>query len=755
MTYLLIKIKINPALGSSKDQEGFWRVHIIRGGKNMENSKNILIIGGGYGGIETAKKLAKRYKKRPDVSITLVDKHPFHTLMTELHEVAGHRVDPDAVRISFSKVFGASKVRVVLDTIDTVDFENRRAISAHNSYPYDYLVIGSGAEPDFFGVPGVQENSLTLWSFDDALRIRSHIETTFERAVAEQDPEKRAKLLTFVVAGAGFTGIELAGELIEWRDVMCAKWLVNKGDVKIIVVEAMASILPILEEDLRQKVEAYMRKKGADLRTNAPIVGAEPGIVKLKDGSTIETGTFIWTCGVQGSAFAESLPLTKGQIRKKGRILVTDEMRSVDHDNVFLVGDNLWFIENAKSLPQIVETALQTAEVAAHNVAAAIDGTEVKKFKSNYHGFMISVGGKYAVSNAGGIKLSGFFAQAMKHLVNLHYFLGVAGINQCWEYVKNEFLDMRHGRSILRGLAAYKTRGYWLFPLRLWLGLTWLMEGINKIGEGWLAWSTGTKSSWMFSKGIIQAGMAKVAAAASGAASAAATAVAGAAASGAASDAVSAASEQVVDSAGAVASGAAAVSSAPVWSAAVTGAANAAGAGGASDAVSAASDQVVNGATSAVSGAADAVNSAAHGATQAVAHAFAPVWDMTKPIFSAHGVVATWFRTTFMDGIFSHVPFQLFQLMVVGTEMAIGLALIGGLFTWWAAVASIAMCFVFTLSGMFTWDQVWFIFAGFLMLGGAGRAIGLDCWVVPRFKKWWNGTKFARKHYFYLDGPSK
>lgn len=728
----------------------------------MENEKKILVLGGGYAGIEAAKKLAKRYKKRSDVSITLVDKHPFHTLMTELHEVAGHRVDPDAVRIPFSKVFGASKVQVVLDTIETVDFENRRAISAHHSYSYDYLVIGSGAEPDFFGVPGVQENSMTLWSFDDALRIRSHVETTFERAVAEQDKEKRAKLLTFVVAGAGFTGIELAGELIEWRDVMCAKWLVNKNDVKIIVVEAMASILPILEEDLRGKVEAYMRKKGADLRTNAPIVGAEPGLVKLKDGSTIETGTFIWTCGVQGSAFAEALPLTKGQIRKKGRILVTDEMRSVDHDNVFLVGDNLWFIENAKPLPQIVETALQTAEVAAHNVAAAMEGTEPKKFKSNYHGFMISVGGKYAVSNAGGIKLSGFFAQAMKHLVNLHYFLGVAGINQCWEYIKNEFLDMRHGRSILRGLGAYKTRGYWLFPLRLWLGLTWLMEGINKIGEGWLAWSTGTKSSWMFSKGVIQAGVAKLVGAATGAANAAAATVVGAAASGtatagAASDAVSAASEQVVDSAAAVASGAVAVSSTPAWSAAGNAVGNAAAGagGGTSDAVSAASEQVVNSATSAVSGAADAVNSAAHAAAQAVNHAFAPVWDMTKPIFSANGIVATWFRTTFMDGIFSHVPFQLFQLMVVGTEMAIGLALIGGLFTWWAAAASIVMCLVFTLSGMFTWDQVWFIFAGFLMLGGAGRAFGLDCWVVPLFKKWWNGTKFGRKHYFYLDGPSK
>jgi NADH dehydrogenase len=131
------------------------------------------------------------------------------------------------------------------------------------------------------------------------------------------------------------------------------------------------------------------------------------------------------------------------------------------------------------------------------------------------------------------------------------------------------------------------------------------------------------------------------------------------------------------------------------------------------------------------------------------------VWDFTRPILDQSGTVATWFRTTFMDNMMALLPFQGFQLMVVLVEMAIGLAMIGGLFTWWAAVVSIVMCFIFTLSGLFEWYKLWFIFGGFLLLGGAGRAFGLDCWVVPLFKKWWNGTRFARKHYFYLDGPSK
>jgi NADH dehydrogenase len=683
--------------------------------------KNILIIGGGYGGIAAAKKLAKKYAHNADVSITLVDRRPFHTLMTELHEVAGHRVEQDSVRVPYAKIFGASKTKVVLDKIDAIDFAHNEAKSATRSYKYDYLILGSGAEPEFFGIPGIKENSFTLWSFDDAMKLRYHIDDIFEKAVAEQDRVKRRKMLTFVVAGGGFTGIEMAGELLEWRDTMCAKWLIAKNEVRIAIVEALPNILPMLEEDLRDKVSWYMKQHGAELLVNTPIVGAEPGVVKLKDGSVLETGTFIWTAGVTGCAFAESLELSKGPFGKnipaagdgppkrnrKGRLLVTDEIRSVDYPNVFPVGDNLWFEENGKPLPQIVETAVQTGETAAHNVIAAIEGGQAKKFKSNFHGFMVSVGGKYAVSNAMGIKLSGFFAMAMKHIVNLHYLIGVAGFNQCWEYIKHEFLDMQHGRSFVRGFGAYKTRGYWLLPIRLWLGLMWIFEGINKIGEGWLSWAQGSKSGWMFSPGTLQSGADAVTAATSWDAGDAAV------------GAISAADD-------------------------LFGAA----AGAADDLFGAATDLFGE----AASTAADAVSAASGTATEST---FQGVWDLTKPIFDFNGVVATWFRTTFMDGMAAYIPFQAFQLMVVLVEMAIGCAMIGGLFTWWAAVISIVMCLVFTLSGMFAWNQVWFIFAGFLLLGGAGRAFGLDCWVVPLFKKWWNGTRFARRRYWYLDGPSK
>ncbi|MCX7028369.1 MAG: hypothetical protein NT061_13000 [Spirochaetes bacterium] len=159
--------------------------------------------------------------------------------------------------------------------------------------------------------------------------------------------------------------------------------------------------------------------------------------------------------------------------------------------------------------------------------------------------------------------------------------------------------------------------------------------------------------------------------------------------------------------------------------------------------------------TVAATSAATAASGAAAPAADAVAKVFRDVWDLTKPIISPTSGFVTWFRTTFMDGIFAYLPFTLFQVMVVVMEIAVGLALFGGCFTWLAAVVSIGMCILFTFSGMFAWNQLWFVFAGILMLGGAGRTFGFDYWVVPFVKRWWNGTPFARKWHFYGDDPTK
>ena len=389
----------------------------------------------------------------------------------------------------------------------------------------------------------------------------------------------------------------------------------------------------------------------------------------------------------------------------------------------------------------IVESAHFSADAAAANIIADIDGGSVHDFKANYHGFMVSHRQHItACPTPAGIRLSGRAALAMKHLINMYYLFNVAGLNQVWEYFKHEFLDMKSGRSIIGGFFSYKIRGYWPLLLRLWLGLSWVFEGINKIGEGWLAFSSGTQSGWMFSKGVVQAGV-KAAADATSAATAAsgvaATSAATAAASGvAATSAATAAAGVAATSAATAAAGTAATSAATA----------ATGVAATSAATAATGAAATSAATAAAGTAAVAAPAASH---------FHAVWDMSTPILDPNSGIVHWFKRVFMDGLFAYLPYQLFQSMVVATEMGIGLILLGGFFTWFGAVASIGLCLVFTLSGMFSWSQAWYVFAALLMMGGAGRAFGLDYWSVRFFKKWWNGTRLARRTHLYCDDPSK
>ncbi len=663
----------------------------------MGEKKRILILGGGYGGVWAGKILEKRFRKRKDVEITLVDMRPFHTLMTELHEVAGWRTEPESAQVSFHKIFATKNIRVVLDRILKVDVEARVAVSAQAEYPFDYIVVGVGAEPEYFGIPGVKENSFSLWSFEDAMRLRCHVEHVFGEAAKETDRAKRERMLTFVVAGAGFTGIEMVGELLEYRDVMCRKHFIDRKEVRVVNIEALPSILPILEEPLRAKAEKYLKKVGCEILLSQAIVGAEPGKVLLKSGQVVETDTFIWTCGVKASDFAGSLAVPMG---KRNRIECDLEMKSPKYSYLYVVGDNAGLMLDGKPMAQVVESAHFSAEAAAKNIIADIDGGERHIFKPNYHGFIVSIGGKYAVANAGGMKTSGIVAMAMKHMINMYYLFCIAGVNQVWEYFKHEFLDMKDNRTVIGGFLTYKVRSYWPLLLRMWLGLMWVMEGVNKIGEGWFDFTGGSRSGWMFSPGVKQAGLP--------------------------ADAASAASEAWGETAEAVT----------------------AATGEVAEAVTAATGEVV-------ADAASAASAAWEGAAEGAEKVLGKIWDLSKPILDPAGGLVTWFRTTFMDGLFAYLPFQAFQIMIVVMEIAIGLALFGGCFTWLAAAASIGMCVIFTMSGMFAWDQLWFVFAGILMLGGLGRAFGCDYWVVPFFKKWWNGTKIARKWHFYADDPTK
>ena len=185
--------------------------------------------------------------------ITLIDKTATNP-DDELHEVAGNRVGEESVKISFDRIFSGKMVNVVQDTIGDIDFKEQTLKGERSTYHYDQLIIGTGAQTADFNIPGVKDHAFYLWSLDDALRIRCHIEQMVKDASREADPQKRAQMLTFVVAGGGFTGVELVGELTEWLPVLCKENGIDfKKEVRLINCEALGNILNMLPEKPRAK----------------------------------------------------------------------------------------------------------------------------------------------------------------------------------------------------------------------------------------------------------------------------------------------------------------------------------------------------------------------------------------------------------------------------------------------------------------------------------------------------------------------
>jgi NADH:ubiquinone reductase (H+-translocating) len=738
--------------------------------------KKVLIIGGSYAGVKAGKTLHKIFKNNDDVEITLVDKNPFHTLMTELHEVAGHRTDPDSIRIDLRKIFRERKVRIVTDKITKWDFENKTLEGARFSYEYDYLILAVGNESNFFGVNGAEENSHTLWSYEDAVNLREHVEDMFVRASFEHDIEERKRLLTFAVCGGGFTGVEMVGELGEAKDHLAKKYGVDKSEVTIYNIEALNRILNMLKEDkLVNKIEnKYFKKLGVTLLKNSAITSVDKDNFTLADGKVIPSYTLIWTAGIMCVEDVHDYSFDKG---RGARICVNEHMQALEggkpFEGVYIAGDCA-FYEDEKDgmMPQIVEAAEQSAHTAALNIGAEINGTDMHTHKQEYHGFMVSVGSRRGVADVG-FTSSGWFAIFVKHFVNIYYQFLVAGVMQVTNYLRHEIFNVKNKRSFVGAHFSKRSPNFWQVPLRIFLGFMWLAEGVLKINEGWFTkpkvvntvnFLAGyNKETGTYARDIVPEAVAPVAETVAQAAEAVAPATEAVAP---VADAVAAASPEWIEGADPVVEVVAEVADT------VSGASAEWADGGeavievveqAADAVAAASPEWVEGAENIVEAVPQATDAIVEGASQVIESAEAIVeagWQFSsifewvanhKPGGYGDALIrAPKFVVWIMNRLVSPIEVPV-QIMMVVMEILIGLCFMGGLFTFPMALISIIMTVAITFTGMADLTMAWYFFGGFAILMGAGRAFGLDYYVIPWLKRLWSGTKFAGKSYLYFD----
>ncbi|CAM3478249.1 FAD-dependent oxidoreductase [Erysipelothrix sp. HDW6B] len=696
--------------------------------------KRVVVVGAGYSGILAAKKLAKKFKKDPEVSITIIDRNPFSTMLTELHEVAAGRVDEYSIRMDLKKIFAGRNVNVKLDTVQKIDFDKKVVEGANESYEYDYVVIAAGSKPTFFGIEGAKENTFTLWSYDDAVRLRDHINDVFVKASQEPNLEKRRFLLTFYVVGAGFTGVEMMGELAEYVPVLCDKFSIDPSDVTMVEVDAMPRTVMTLPEKLANKVQNRLEKMGVQIKLNAKVIKVTEDAIHLDINGNIEENpvhTVIWTAGIESTDITAQSGTELEAAQRGGRIETDQYLRAKGREDVYVIGDNTYFVLEGEErpLPQMVENAEQSGGLVAKNIAEQIrGGKNLTAYKPAFHGTMVCIGGRWGTANIKLGKLEfnlvSFFAMFAKHMMNCVYFLQVLGWNKVFSYLKHEIFTIRNRRSFVGGNFSNRTPSFLLFPLRVWLGAIWLFEGIKKVNEGWLAGDPklsgffGGAQQWYDS--LLGAGGADI--------------NAGSSVIGKVVEATQAATTTVVNAGASVVNGAGKIA------ADVT-----AGATGAADAVA--------GATGAGGGEA---------AGSVLLHwnflnIIQPIFVTGKPLlesgledfaFKIDFNLMTWFVN---DVIIPNPQLQVFmQTMVVVMEIGIGLALIVGLFTTMAAGMSVVLQMMFLMTTGLYLNTVWMVVAGIALIFG-GNTLSLDYWVMPKLKKWWSGIPFVKKWYIYHD----
>ena len=462
-------------------------------------TKEIVIVGAGYAGIAAARELGKTFKKDDSVKITLIDKNSFHTYMTELHEVAGGRVEPDAIKYDLRRIFNKTKkVDLVTDKVLRIDYDKKEVVAEHHIFKYDYLLLAMGGEANDFGVKGVKEHGFTLWSIEAAETIREHIIHSVYKASREHDEAKRRALLSFLVCGAGFTGVEMVGELVEWVPRLAKDYKLDPSEFSVHLVEAGPKILQMVTDKEQEKALKYMQRVGIQITIGDGIVEVLPDRVQLSSGKTIATHTTIWTAGVQANTDTAEFGIEKA---RAGRLVANSYMEAKDHENVYIAGDLVYFEDAANGgapVPQIVQAAEQTGHTAAMNIIATIKGTEKHAFKGKYDGFMVSIGSRYGVAYLmNKYHLTGFFAMLVKHLVNLLYFFTIRSFYYMVTYVQHEFFEIKDGRNIFGKHLSRHGNVLWSVPLRIFYGSMWLYEGLKK-AFGWF----GT-TSWLSDEKLV------------------------------------------------------------------------------------------------------------------------------------------------------------------------------------------------------------------------------------------------------------
>jgi NADH dehydrogenase len=392
-----------------------------------ERRHQVVVVGGGFGGLSATRALAKA-----DVDVTLVDRTNHHLFQPLLYQVAAGILPEGLVAPALRSVIKKQRnARALLAEVTNMDLDNRvvHAVAPDGrklTLPYDTLVVAGGATHSYFGRDEFSEFAPGMKTLEDARHLRSHILSAFEMAELATDPQERSEWLTFVVIGAGPTGVELVGQVAELAHIVLPRDYrsVDTTEAKILLLEGAGAVLGPFDAKLQRYTQARLEEMGVDVRLNTLAVDMDQESITVKGPDGVEripTRTRIWAAGVQASPLAKMLAEATGaDVDRAGRVSVNPDCTLPGHPEVFAVGDMV----SLNRLPGVAQPAIQEGKYVGKAIKARLAGrSEIEPFKYFDKGSMATIGHTHAVADAFGMKFTGVIGYTMWGFVHVAYLI--------------------------------------------------------------------------------------------------------------------------------------------------------------------------------------------------------------------------------------------------------------------------------------------------------------------------------------------
>jgi len=385
----------------------------------------VVILGAGFAGVQAAVELEGLVAAPGSrgLEVLLVGENNYFLFTPLLPQIASSYTNPRHIVQPVRDVRGRRRFRFRRDTVRSLDLAQRRVQLAGGALDYDFLVLALGSRTDYFNVRGAREHTRDFKSLQDAVELREAVIDLCEHADHTAEPAVRQRLLTFVVVGGGYTGVELIAELQDFLFGYVARHYrgIRREEIGLVLLEAMPEILRGLHADLVRHARRRLRAEGIAVRTGARVTCCFPGGVEINGSETLAAETVIWCAGVRAHELVESLPCEHD---RRGRALVNGHLQLESFPEVFIVGDSA-APATAPEAPQVGPVAIAQGRVAGRNVAHLLRGEPLENYRYEQQGMLISLGMNHAVVSLAGLRFGGYFAWLLWNAVHLYKLVGL------------------------------------------------------------------------------------------------------------------------------------------------------------------------------------------------------------------------------------------------------------------------------------------------------------------------------------------